>query len=245
MSEPTVAVAEPPDTDASDAILTAIDAVGAKLVRGPAEELRGHSNAVCTVVTSRRDLATLGPEMAVLPVGLPGIDSVAPTSEAIEAALHAVFTDAIGKQRRWLLLVRRSRESPALAALSEVVLQSTTPGHLAAFEVVSEATGSTGQFRADGLVVATPAGSDGYAGAVGVPSMAPQTGIAVAPIAQFAVDRNQWVLPAAPIECRIHREQPTMVLRADGADEHRCRATDLRPRRVTDFTEVQGECHGA
>lgn len=220
MSEPTVAVAEPPDTDASDAVMTAIDAVGAKLVRGPAEDLRGHSEAVCTIVTTRRDLAALGPEMPVLPVSLPGIDAVAPTSPAIEAALHSVFTESSTRQMRWLLLVRQSREAPALAALSEVVLQATTPGHLAAFEVVSEATGSTGQFRADGLVIATPAGSEGYAHAVDVPSLAPQTGIAVAPIAQFSIDQNQWVLPAAPIECRIHRDQPTMVLRADGAEEH-------------------------
>lgn len=220
MTEPTVAVAEPPDTEAADAIMTAIDAVGAKLVRGPAEELRGHTTAVCTVVTTRRDLAALGPEMPVLPVALPGIESVAPTSQAIETALHAAFAEAVVTHRRWVLLVRQSRESPALTALSEVVLQSTTPGHLAAFEVVSEATGSTGGFRADGLVVATPAGSDGYAGAVGVPSLAPQTGIAVAPIAQFAINQDQWILPAAPIECRIHRDQPTMVLRADGTDEH-------------------------
>ena len=48
--------------------------------------------------------------------------------------------------------------------------------------------------RSDGVVVATPLGSERYANAAGGPVVAPSAGLAVVPIAPFTTRRDTWVV---------------------------------------------------
>lgn len=72
-----------------------------------------------------------------------------------------------------------------------------------------------GQFRADGVVVATAAGSPGYAHRVGGPILAPSKQVAVVPIAPFATDPDHWVVPLTDLTASVERDEATVELLID------------------------------
>jgi len=74
------------------------------------------------------------------------------------------------------------------------------------------------QVRADGVVVATPAGSHGYAADAGGPLLsAGARALAVVPVSPFRVERSQWVLDA-PASLRVVRDDADVTLLVDGRD---------------------------
>lgn len=87
---------------------------------------------------------------------------------------------------------------------------------------ISEYTVMTGDepiasIRADGIVVATPAGSHGYAHDAGGPYIAPETAVgSVVPIAPFSVTHNHWVLSLSDIRLTIERDDAAVELLVDG-----------------------------
>lgn len=87
---------------------------------------------------------------------------------------------------------------------------------------ISEYTVMTGDepiasVRADGIVVATPAGSHGYAHDAGGPYIAPETAVgSVVPIAPFSVTHNHWVLSLSDIRLTIERDDAAVELLVDG-----------------------------
>ncbi len=66
------------------------------------------------------------------------------------------------------------------------------------------------EFRADGVVVATPLGSSGYGRTTGGPLLEPGTGVAVVPIAPFATHTDTWVLEP-PLSIRVQRDDSVTV----------------------------------
>jgi len=82
---------------------------------------------------------------------------------------------------------------------------------------VGSSTDAVGQFRADGVVMATPAGSPGYAHRVGGPVLAPNGSAgAVTPIAPFQTDRDHWVLSLDGLTVSVERDEATVALFVDG-----------------------------
>jgi len=65
-------------------------------------------------------------------------------------------------------------------------------------------------FRADGVVVASPLGSYGYARAAGGPQLDFAMGLAVVPIAPFATITDCWVLQP-PLTVCVERDDPVSV----------------------------------
>jgi len=82
---------------------------------------------------------------------------------------------------------------------------------------VAAPTDAVGQFRADGVVMATSAGSPGYAHRVGGPVLSPNgpTGV-VTPIAPFQTDRDHWVLSLDGLTVSVERDEATVALFVDG-----------------------------
>nr|WP_231736957.1 hypothetical protein [Halobacterium sp. CBA1126] len=75
---------------------------------------------------------------------------------------------------------------------------------------------SVDEVRADGVVVATPAGSHGYAADAGGPLLsADADALAVVPVAPFRVERVQWVVDA-PAAVTVVREEADVALFVDG-----------------------------
>ncbi len=101
-------------------------------------------------------------------------------------------------------------------ALLDVTLVADEPARITGFAVRSRDE-PVARFRADGVVVATPAGSRGYANAAGGPLLSPAIdGVAVVPIGPFAVRADRWVLPADGLELSIVREETLVSLALDG-----------------------------
>lgn len=70
--------------------------------------------------------------------------------------------------------------------------------------------------RADGVVIATPAGSTDYARRVHAPILGPEAGIAVAWIAPFRADPDRWVLQPSTLALRVERDEAAVDLVVDG-----------------------------
>ncbi|MBP1923073.1 NAD+ kinase [Halorubrum alkaliphilum] len=71
-------------------------------------------------------------------------------------------------------------------------------------------------FRADGVAIATPLGSEGYANAAGGPVITPDGGLAVVPIAPFTTRSDTWVVPEG-VTLSVERESEAVSLVVDGS----------------------------
>lgn len=103
----------------------------------------------------------------------------------------------------------------AVRALMDLMLVTDEPARISEYSVDSGDT-HVGTFRADAVVVATPAGSTGYARSAGGPVIAPGTGVAsVVPVAPFATSTDDWILPIDDLQLTVEREETPVVLLAD------------------------------
>ncbi|WP_339104368.1 NAD(+)/NADH kinase [Haloterrigena salinisoli] len=101
-------------------------------------------------------------------------------------------------------------------ALFDVALVTDEPARISEYGVSSRGD-SIATFRADGVVVATAAGSHGYAGTVDAPHLSEAVGaVAVAPVAPFVTDTRRWVLPDDRLELTVERDEGPIALVADG-----------------------------
>ncbi|WP_255150504.1 ATP-NAD kinase [Halorarius halobius] len=108
-------------------------------------------------------------------------------------------------------------ESPlgTARALQDVMLVTAEPARISEYTVRFDGE-RVGRFRADGVVVATPAGSQGYAGAAGSPVVRPGADVlSVVPVSPFATDQDDWVLPMDGVELTVERDETPVELLAD------------------------------
>lgn len=102
-------------------------------------------------------------------------------------------------------------------ALMDVTLLTTEPARISEYTVAAGSDTEILSVRADGVVVATPAGSHGYAHAAGGPHLAPETGVgAVVPVAPFATDTNHWVVSLSQLRLTVDRDEASVELLLDG-----------------------------
>lgn len=99
-------------------------------------------------------------------------------------------------------------------AAFDVTVVTDEPARISEF-AVGFPRGQTESVRADGIVVATPLGSDGYANAAGGPLVEPDGGLSVVPIAPFSTHTDAWVA-AERIRLTIEREAEPIALVVDG-----------------------------
>ncbi|EMA01773.1 NAD+ kinase [Haloarcula vallismortis] len=134
---------------------------------------------------------------------VPRNDAVAAVSGVADArvethpVLHVTMPDGTVEQAFW-----------------DVTLVTADAARISEFTIASTSD-RIGQFRADGVVIATAAGSPGYAHRVGGPILAPSEQAVVAPIAPFATDPDHWVLPADGLNVLIERDEATVELLVD------------------------------
>ena len=186
-------------------VAAAVDAAGGDPRPGPAADVVPGSDAVVAVgEPALLAVARAGPSAPVLPVAAGhGVRSV--PREAVEAAVaslvggefdadtHPVYDAAVGDSVRARLLL-------------DCMLVTAEPAQISEF-AVSAGGEPVARFRADGVVVATPAGSAGYARRAGGPVLPPETDAAVVvPIAPFATDTDHWVVPAGELRVSVERD---------------------------------------
>lgn len=161
-------------------------------------------------------LVRAGVEAPVLPVGagagLPSVD-VAAAPAVVEAVL-----DSGGPTVAAPVLTVAIDDDPVGRGLFDVLLVTREPARISEYAVESPA--GRDRYRADGIVVATPIGSHGYARTVGGPVLDRGAGsLAVVPVAAFATRASPRVTDVgASLALRVERDEGDISLLVDGAD---------------------------
>jgi NAD+ kinase len=217
--------------DETDTVRTALETAGERVLAGTGERVAdGDPDAIVAVGTPALTALIKDdpiPGVPVLSVDAgPGFPEVGDATDAAEALRHGdyatvehpVFGVAVGDER-------------VGNAVVDVMVVTSDPGSISEFRIVSG--GEIGDVRADGVVVATPAGSHGYARSAGGPRLRPGVdAAAVVPIAAFTMSPDRWVVGFdTPVEITSERDVPVSLL----LDHERRR---LRPGRTVTVSVV-------
>jgi len=165
--------------------------------------------AVAVGESALLELAHEGCSTPVLPVDA-GTGVRAVDAPNLEAALDSVQSGDATATELPILGVdvdgnRRGR------ALMDVMLVTTEAAHISEFAIETPRE-KIADFRADGVVVATAAGTSGYASRLGAPVFAPEVdAAAVVPVAAFATSLDHWTVPLSRsdplVRARVTREE--------------------------------------
>jgi NAD+ kinase len=97
----------------------------------------------------------------------------------------------------------------------DATLVTSEPARISEYAITTEGR-LVDRFRADGVVVATPLGSHGYAHAAGGPVLAVDAdSFVTVPIAPFAIGADHWVLPSTETSLSVEREEAPVDCFAD------------------------------
>jgi len=152
------------------------------------------------------------PDTPVYPVGID--DPYGATPPALDRVVASLLTGGYTVEHRPVLQV--STASTAVPAVLDATLMTEEPARISEYDIDLGTGPDPGSVRADGVVVATPAGSTGYAAAAGGPTVTPGTeAVSVVPVSPFAVDRPTWVVDP-PVTVTVRREEGAVSLYADG-----------------------------
>lgn len=204
----------------SSAVVDAVRGSGGDPVEGDVAAVVGSDPAAVVAVGEGAlvDLVVAGVEAPVLPVSVD--DSVRPVPEsAVEPAVASVLAGEFDAVDYPLLAAEgASGTDGPVRALFDLTLVTAEPARISEYTVSSSGE-LVAAFRADGVVVATAAGSTGYARAAGGPVLAPGPDVvAVLPVSPFATDADHWVLPADGVGLVVERDETPVRLVADGRD---------------------------
>lgn len=220
------------DDETATRVVDAIRDAGVAVEVGRAGRVvdAGPTVAVAAGEAALGALVEAGVGVPVLVVG----DDAGPASVPVDRAVAAVDRLATGDfetRDHRLLGVRTEGEAVGPAAL-DVTLVRAEPGRISEYAVAAGETRS--RFRADGVVVATPLGSHGYAHAAGGPRLSlDATAVAVVPVAAFGLGAPTWVVgPDDGLRLSVERDEGEVSLLVDGTERRRLAgrsAVDLTP----------------
>lgn len=202
-----------------DAAGRLVGAIGDRPVRaGAVRDVLADDPDVVVALGERAlsDLASAGARVPVLPVDVgPGIDAV--EESRVPAVLERGLGEGFETRDRPVLAVE-SEEEPAARGVFDATLVTAEPSRISEYAV--ETPDGTDQFRADGVVVATPAGSHGYVRALDGPVLAADAEtLVVAPVGAFAIRPTDRVVgTGSPVSIRVERDVGAVSLFVDGTE---------------------------
>lgn len=220
MSEPTRRLAVLGGGEPAAAMRTAATAADARLV-DPAE-----SDVIVAVgEAALREAARAvadgdAPPVPILPVGdgRHAVDATlaAEGLDAVVAGLGGPEASVEGFERvgHPVLAVEGAGDGRRLLAAADVAFVTATPARISEYALAFPG-GESVSVRADGVAIATPLGSDGYAAAAGGPVVSPGGGLSVVPVAPFTTRPDTWVA-ADGVRVTVEREEEPVALVADG-----------------------------
>lgn len=197
----------------ADAVATAVRAAGGVPDASPATAVDDATYVVAVGEPALLAVARTCPDVPVLPVAAGrGVRSV--PRAATETAVGRLLAGEYDRERHSLVDVTVADRTMA-TALTDVMLVSAEPAQISEYALWADGE-RVAQFRSDGVVVATPAGSPGYADAAGGPVLAPGPDVAaVVPVAPFATDADHWVFPLDRLCLSVERDDPAVQMVAD------------------------------
>jgi NAD+ kinase len=159
-----------------------------------------------------RSLAATPPEAPALAVG-DGLGDHGTTEAGLGDAVEALAAGDYRRVDHPVLGVAVDGET-AGRAVRDVTLVTAEPARISEYRLAAGDDRGPA-FRADGVVVATPLGSDGYAAAAGGPTLGTDTGVAVVPVAPFSTRAGVRVLDP-PLSLSVARDEGEVTLVVDG-----------------------------
>ncbi|WP_049985815.1 NAD(+)/NADH kinase [Halobellus rufus] len=156
-------------------------------------------------------LATSGVDCPVVPVDA-GVRRYDVAPEDAPAIAEALLAGELDTDPHPVLAVDVDGDRAGYAVY-DVTLMTSEPAKISEYGVET-ADGWNDTVRSDGVVVATPLGSTGYARAVGGPTLGPETGVLAIPVSPYAMNPETWVLQA-PITLSIERDEANVSLHLD------------------------------
>lgn len=178
------------------------------------------------------ETAVAVPGAAVLPIAADAGHYVVPKPRASVAVEKA--TAGAGRVVDHPVLDVEVDGRSAGRAAFDVDLFTSEPAKISEY-AVEYADETLDSVRADGVVVATPLGSEGYARAVGGPVLLPGSGLVVTPVSPFTTDPTDWVVPD-DLTVTVERDETPVGLSIDGTEWGAVSASE--PVRVTTRTAV-------
>ncbi|MFC6787496.1 hypothetical protein ACFQFH_17030 [Halobaculum halobium] len=188
----------------------AVEAAGGVVVDGAADP-----DAVVTMgERALVDTVLDDPAAPVLPVDAGGGPHAVQRVDA-ETALEALAAGRSRTESRATLSVTVDGDRRARAVL-DATLMTAEAARISEYAVSAGADGEPiARVRSDGVVVATPAGSSGYARAAGGSVLTPGTGLSVVPVSPFATTADTWVVADEAV-VRVERDDCDVRLIVDG-----------------------------
>lgn len=151
------------------------------------------------------------PETPIAPVAA-DVGRYEVSERAVGAVVDAAARDDLRTVAHPCLDVRVAGD-PAGTAVTDVTLLTAAPARISEFGI-SSTDGWEETVRADGVVVATPLGSTGYARDAGGPVLAPGTGLVTVPVSAYAMHVRPWVL-RPPVSLSVVRDEAEVTVRLD------------------------------
>ena len=199
----------------ADRIVRTLEASGATTVVGVASEVH-EAEPTFVVATGERGVLTSSRTDSTVPVLAVEAGSGFPSvrTDMAGRAVERVLSGEATTVSRPLLSVDVDGED-AGRALLDVTLVTDEPARISEF-LLEHSSKNVARFRADGLVVATPAGSHGYAAAAGGPLLVSESASLVAvPIAPFVTSATRWVFGMDELSLTVVREEGSVELLTD------------------------------
>lgn len=150
----------------------------------------------------------------LLPLGnVPGLPSV-PRSHLAEA-ISSLRADECTVEERNALSIELP-DGTSVVGVHECVILAATPATISEFSLAATET-QLATYRADGVAVATPAGSHGYFRDIGGPILSGAVdGLGVCTIAPYRTDPDHWVVGGS-VSVRPIRDETDVIAVVDGA----------------------------
>jgi NAD+ kinase len=201
--------------DDHEAVVRAVETAGGVAHVGDAAEVVAASPAAVVAIGEDAlvDLVVERPDAPVLPVAA-GRGPRSVPGMAVEPAVASLVSDDYDPVD--LPVLSTTAGETGAQAVFDLTLVTEEPARISEF-TVRAAGERVDRFRADGVTVGTPAGSRGYTRAAGGPLVHTGTGVvAVVPIAPFATEVDDWILPEDAVELAVERDEAPVELLADG-----------------------------
>lgn len=174
----------------------------------------GHEESSAIVTVGEEALLATARERPDAPILAVGTD-IGPAA-GDRAAICTALADGVKREQP---LVEVSVDGKAVStALLDVMLVTSEPARISEYAIEDDDR-RIAAFRADGVVVATPAGSRGYAATAGGPTIDARTGAFCAvPIAPFHTQSTRWVLDTNPLTLSVLRDEGSVSLLVDDTE---------------------------
>lgn len=193
-----------------------VEAAGGEAIVRNSDDIGPVSVVVADGEGALADLVRAPIDAPVLPVAVEnGFRSV--PFDAVEVALERVLRGDSPTERH--PIVAATGPFGPIRAAFDIALMAAEPARISEFAVHS-GDDRISRFRADGVVVSTPAGSHGYNRYAGGPVVASGLDVvSIVPIAPFATAAEHWVLPVDAVTLSVERDETPVELLVDGRRE--------------------------